>query len=296
MNAIFSLLLGVVQGLAEFLPISSSGHLALFQSFFGDSLSKLDSVTAFNVLLHLGTLVAVFIVYRLDIMKMIPAFFTMLKKLFGKKPLSEYTYEERMDLMVIIATIPLIFLKLFDILLEKAISFSILDAMEKYITLQPIVVGVILVFNGLLLFYSDKLAARERTFDQFKPRNAFFVGICQMFAVLPGLSRSGSTITGGRLNGLGRPDAVRFSFLLSIPAILGSCVTELPEMFSDNSIGAADWAVFLAATGVACVVGLLSMKLLNYLANKSSFKGFSFYCWAVGALAIVGGIVKLALT
>ena len=121
------------------------------------------------------------------------------------------------------------------------------------------------------------------------------ISIFQMCAILPGLSRSGSTITGGRLNGLKRTDAVRFSFLMSIPAILGSCVTELPDMFADKSLGATDWLIFLGATVVACLVGIASMKLLQFIANRSSFKSFSYYCWAVGAIAIVGGILLLVI-
>ncbi|MBP3322444.1 MAG: undecaprenyl-diphosphate phosphatase [Clostridia bacterium] len=298
MFILFPLLLGIVQGLAEFLPVSSSGHLALFQSFFGNGLAKYDSITAFNVLLHLGTLVAVFIVYRKDLAAMLPALLSIPKKLWKHKTgirLSHLNYDERMVISVVVATLPLVFLKLFDIVLEKLTSFSLLDAMEQYITNQPISVGLILIFNGLLLFFSDRLVRKERPIEDFKPLNALLVGIFQMFAILPGLSRSGSTITGGRLNGLDRPSAVRFSFLLSIPAILGSCVTELPELFSDSSLRVGDWLIFLAATAVACLVGLASMKLLDYIAKKSSFKPFSYYCFAVGTLAVIGGVLLLVL-
>ena len=104
-----------------------------------------------------------------------------------------------------------------------------------------------------------------------------------------------STITGGRLNGLKRTDAVRFSFLMSIPAILGSCVTELPDMFADQSLKPTDWLIFLLATAVACLVGIASMKLLQFIANRSSFKSFSYYCWGVGAIAIIGGILLLVI-
>lgn len=298
MFILFPLLLGVVQGLAEFLPISSSGHLALFQSFFGDGLSKYDDVTALNVLLHLGTLVAVFIVYRKDIAAMLPALISLPKKLWKHKKgirLSHLNYDEKTVLSVIVATLPLVFLKLFDIALEKLASFSLLDAMDAYITRQPISVGLILIFNGLLLFFSDKLVRRERPIEEFRPLNALAVGIFQMFAILPGLSRSGSTITGGRLCGLDRPSAVRFSFLLSIPAILGSCVTELPDLFSDASLKVGDWLIFAGATVVSCLVGLASMKLLHYIAKNSSFKPFSYYCFAVGGLAVIGGILLIAL-
>ncbi len=295
---IFPLILGVVQGLTEFLPISSSGHLALFQNFFGNGLARYNDATAFTVLLHLGTLVAVFIVYRKDIAKMIPAFFTMIKKLCSprKYKLADYTLEERMDLLVIVGTLPLVFLYILDLLVGKIFDFELLDALDNIVSGQPIVIGVILIFNGLVLFFSDSLQGREKTMERITLKNGLFVGVCQMVsALLPGLSRSGSTITGSRLSGMNRPDAVRFSFLLSIPAILGSAVVKLPHMISDRSLEAGDWAVFAGATVIACVVGLLSMKLLKYISVHSTFRSFSYYCFAVGGVAIAGGIVKLCI-
>ena len=294
----FPWMLGVVLGLAEFLPMSSSGHLALCQNFWGDGLAKYNDATAFTVLLHLGTLVAVFIVYRKDIAKMIPAFFTMMKKLCTPKKykLADYTLEERLDLLVIIGTLPLVFLYILDLLVGKVFDFELLDALDNIISGQPIVIGVILIFNGLMLFFSDNLQGREKPMERFTLKNGLFVGICQMVsALLPGLSRSGSTITGSRLSGMSRPDAVRYSFLLSIPAILGSAVVKLPDMFSDSSLGAGDWAVFAGATVIACVVGLLSMKLLKYISVHSTFRSFSYYCFAVGGVAVVGGIIKLCI-
>ena len=147
-----------------------------------------------------------------------------------------------------------------------------------------------------MLFFSDNLQGREKPMERFTLKNGLFVGICQMVsALLPGLSRSGSTITGSRLSGMSCPDAVRYSFLLSIPAILGSAVVKLPNMFSDSSLGAGDWAVFAGATVIACAVGLLSMKLLKYISVHSTFRSFSYYCFAVGGVAVVGGIIKLCI-
>ena len=295
MYAVYCLLLGVIQGAAEFLPISSSGHLALFQDFFGGALSRVGSITAFSVLLHLGTLLAVLIFYRKDLIHLIAAAKTLTQKLFSSKSLrslKDLTGEERMLLFVCIGTLPLVALKIFDLLLAHFSGFSLLDSMEKHITMQPIAVGVILIFNGWMLFYSDRLQHDTRAFSG---KNALAVGLFQLFAVLPGLSRSGSTITGGRMNGLKRSEAVRFSFLLSIPAVLGSLVTEAPKLFSDRTLSSSDWLLFLAATALACLVGLLSMHHLNLIAQKSTFKKFSYYCFAVGALAVAAGILKLAV-
>ena len=187
-------------------------------------------------------------------------------------------------------------LYILDILVGKIFDFELLDTLDNIISGQPIVIGVILIFNGLMLFFSDNLQGREKPMERFTLKNGLFVGICQMVsALLPGLSRSGSTITGSRLSGMSCPDAVRYSFLLSIPAILGSAVVKLPNMFSDSSLGAGDWAVFAGATVIACAVGLLSMKLLKYISAHSTFRSFSYYCFAVGGVAVVGGIIKLCI-
>lgn len=272
-----SILYGFIQGLAEFLPISSSGHLAIFQSVFGAK--SPDDNISFNILLHLGTLIAVFFVYRKDIWQLICAFFSLCKKLLrGNFQYSSYTTNERFVILVVIATIPLIPAAL----------------MEDYITALTssiIVVGVILLFNALLLFFSDKMAKGNKTLDEVTPKNAIAVGLCQMLAVLPGLSRSGSTITGGLTQGFERPLAVRFSFILSIPAILGACVLKLPDFFATAaSEGTEQLLIYLAGALVAGLVGVGAMKLLTYISQKSNFRLFSYYCIAAGLFAILWGI------
>lgn len=270
-----SILYGIIQGLTEFLPVSSSGHLAMIQNMtgFGEGMDAL----AFNVLLHLGTLIAVCIVYFKDVIGLVKSFFTLCAKLFkGKFKFSEYSLHEKLVVYIIIATLPLFPMMLIE---------DYLDIVSGYLGL----VGALLIFNGLVLIVSDKLSRGNRTLDDMKPKNALLIGICQMFALLPGISRSGSTITGGLLNSLERPDAVRFSFLLSIPAILGASVLKLPDFFK-NTPDAKTLGVYLVGAVVSAIVGICAIKLLGYVSKKSNFRIFSYYCFAAGAFAIAWSI------
>ena len=272
-----SIFYGILQGIAEFLPISSSGHLAIFQSVFGAG--DPDANISLNILLHLGTLIAVFAVYRRDILQLILSFFTLCGKLLRKNfKLSSYSEYERMVIFILIATLPLI---------PAALIEGYIAALSSYI----IIVGVILLFNAVLLFFSDKMAKGNKTLSEVKPRNALIVGLCQLLATLPGLSRSGSTITGGLTQGFERPLAVKFSFLLSIPAILGACVLKLPDFFSTvSSESSEQLLIYLAGALVAALVGVGAMKLLTYISKKSNFRLFSYYCVIAGLFAIVWGV------
>ncbi|MBR5515904.1 MAG: undecaprenyl-diphosphate phosphatase, partial [Clostridia bacterium] len=267
---LFAAISGIIQGLAEFLPISSSGHLSLFQNFFGMK----DIPMTFDILLHLGTLAAVFIVYRKDIFPLFPAFFTMIGKVLkGKFKFKEATVHERMVLMVIIATIPLVLIVPFT---------DYIDLIGK----SNIAIGCILIFNGIMLFVSDRLASGKINLENAKVKHAIVPGIFQMFAVLPGLSRSGSTITGGLTQGFNREFAVKFSFIMSIPAILGAAVTDIPDVIS-GSIDASQMLPFLFGTLVAFASGIGAMKLLIYISKKSNFRIFSVYCVIVGIIIVV---------
>ena len=281
MTLSFSVFSGLIQGLAEFLPISSSGHLSICQNIF--AMADAESITAFNVLLHAGTLIAVFIVYWRDIFALVPAFFTLCGKIFhGKFRFKHYSANERLLVLMVIATLPLIF-----------IALTGLDDYLEMVNGCLWAIGTILIFNGFVLLLSDRVGRQNKDISELKPLSALGVGLCQMMALLPGLSRSGSTITGGLLTGLRREDAVKFSFLLSIPAILGACVLELPELFSgESAVAQGQWGVYLAGAAVAAIVGVGAMKLLQYISRKANFSGFSFYCFAVGTFAIVFDIVK----
>ncbi len=272
MNIFLAILCGIIQGVTEFLPVSSSAHLAISQNIFG-----MEEVgMTFDILLHLGTLVAVFIVFYKDIFCLVPAFFTLIGKLFkGKFKLSEYNENERFLIFVIVATLPLVaavFLK------------DYVELLSGYTK----IIGGILILNGIILFVSDGLKKDEITVENTKVRNALFVGLCQMMAIVPGLSRSGSTITGGLLQGFKREYAVKFSFILSIPAIIGANVFSIMDVF-ENPIPSTDVVPYIAGTLAAVLVGVFAMKFLLYISRKSNFRIFSYYCFAVGILAIIFG-------
>ena len=275
MSILFAIICGIIQGATEFLPVSSSGHLALFQNLFYKDPNM--EFLPFNVVLHLGTLIAVFIVFGRDIFPLIPAFFTLIGKLFhGKFKLSEYTVNERMVIMVIIGTIPMIIAK-------------VLDDKVEFLSSYVWVIGVVLLFNAAMLFFSDKIAKGGVNETNVRPRNALVVGLAQCLAVLPGLSRSGTSITAGLTQRFDRPFAVKFSFILSIPAILGAAVFEIPEAVKEG-IPKADVPAYVIGAVVALVCGVAAMKLLLYISKKANFRVFSYYCAAVGIIAIILGI------
>ena len=272
MNILLASLCGVIQGITEFLPVSSSAHLAIAQNIFG-----MEEVgMTFDVLLHLGTLVAVFIVFYKDIFCLVPAFFTMLGKVFkGKFKLSEYDENERFVIFVIIATLPLV-------------AAVFLNYYVNLLGSYTNIIGGILIVNGLVLYISDGIKNKGKTVFEATPKNALVVGLCQMCAIVPGLSRSGSTITGGLLCGFKREFAVKFSFILSIPAIIGANIFSLVDVF-ENPIPSTDIVPYIAGTLAAAVVGILAMKFLLFISKKSNFRMFSYYCWVVGLLAIIFG-------
>ncbi|MHB1151302.1 MAG: undecaprenyl-diphosphate phosphatase [Eubacteriales bacterium] len=266
---------GIIQGLTEFLPVSSSGHLSILQNLFGTADFEASYFT-FDILLHLATLIAVFIIYWRDIFPLVPAFFTMLGKLFrGKFRIAEYDPNERFVIFIIIATLPLFGAVLFKDYIEVLYS-------------SVKIIGLILILNGAVLFVSDMLSHGTKTVNETKPHNALIVGLCQMCAIIPGLSRSGSTITGGLTQGFTREYAVKFSFIMSIPAILGANILEIPELLS-TPVPQSDILAYVAGMIAAALAGIAAMKLLIYISRHATFRIFSVYCVVVGILTVIFG-------
>lgn len=262
-----SILLGILQGLCEFLPISSSGHLALAHSLFG--LSAGENALAFDVLLHVGTLGAVVILFYKDIFLLITSFFTLLGKLFrGRFSWKALTVGERFVIFMVLAMLPMI---------PAAFLSDRIEALMAY----PALVGGLLLINGGMLLWSEGLKG-DKALEDIRPKNAFCVGLFQLLAVVPGISRSGSTITGGLTQGFDRTLAVRFSFLLSIPAIAGASLLKLPAFVSSIPDSRTLW-ICLAGAFTAFVVGILAIQLVRLIARRGSFRLFAFYCFALGA-------------
>ena len=277
MSILSAIFWGIIQGLGEFLPISSSGHLAILQNIF--HMENIEEQFTFNILLHFGTLIAVFIVYYRDIFALIPAFFTMLGKFFrGKFKLTDYNLNERFVLFILIATLPMVAAVFVNDYVEMLCAYTK-------------VIGIILIFNGGMLLLSDWIASHRRTElapEEIKGRHAFFVGLIQMCAVVPGISRSGSTITGGLLMGFPREYAVKFSFILSIPAILGANILSIGDLVS-NPVPQSDLMAYASGMIAAALTGIAAIKLLIYISKKANFRFFGYYCIVVGILTAVFG-------
>ena len=280
MTYLMSVFMGFLQGVAEFLPISSSGHLALFQALFGMENME-ETQMFFTVLLHFGTLISVFIVYWRDIVEMIREFFLGIAALVSRREGGTPPPARRMVLMIIIATLPL-----FAVLLIK----DKVDALFG----NTIFVSCALIATGFLLFFSDRISQGRKTAKNATVVDALIVGCAQAVATVPGLSRSGTTISVGMLRGFDRKFAVRFSFLMSLPAILGANILEFKDAV-ELGIDAGMMPVYLVGVAVAAVVGYFAIRLVNMLADKGKFGKFSYYCWAVGLGSLIAGIVKLTL-
>lgn len=271
MSLLSAILLGLIQGVAEFLPISSSGHLAIAEHLLASG--SIDVPEFYDVLLHLGTLIAVFVAYWQDIREMIVEFFSGVRDLTRGTTPNPVPPARRLILLIIVGTLPL-----FAVLPVKKLVEGLGDNLY-------FVAGA-LVFTGVLLFASDRVRKGRKTEKNATLVDVLLVGVGQAIATCPGISRSGTTITAGCFVGFERKFAVRFSFLLSIPAILGANILSLKDAVEAGIIW-ADVPVYLVGVAVAAVVGYLCIRLLRMIADKGRFGWFAYYCWAAGALTLV---------
>jgi len=274
MEPIQACILGMIQGLTEFLPISSSGHLVLFQHLFGLEGSQLF----FDVSVHVGTLVAVILFYREDIGLILSALMRFIvKKPFFRESENAASPDPhlRLVLLIIVGSIPTAIIGLLFREMADAIFSSVL------------IVGFMLIITGIVLWGSRRLEFRQESPKNFSIKNALTIGVVQGAAILPGISRSGSTIVTGLFLGLNRETAARYSFLLSIPAILGA------EILSFKDLSAQEISInipVLVGSVTACITGYLSLKFLLYVIRRGNLHTFAPYCWAVGILTLILGI------
>jgi undecaprenyl-diphosphatase len=260
MSIVESIVLGVIQGLTEFLPVSSSGHLVLLQKIFGIQEGSLF----FDVMLHCGTLVAVFVVLRRDIWAIL------------KKPIQPVV------LYLIIATIPTVIV---------ALLFK--DAIEGAFHSGGFL-GFAFFFTGCALLFSEWLAGRAAAAKKSRLEmtwlDSLVIGICQAVAIIPGVSRSGLTLSGALGRGLDRDKAARFSFLLSIPAILGALVLQIKDIATEGMSAALDGigsAQLIAGTLAAALVGVFAVTLMLKIVREKSLRGFAIYVFVLGAFVLI---------
>ena len=273
MDPIEAIILGIIQGLTEFLPVSSSGHLVLFQQLFGLKEAEL----LFDICVHLGTLVAVIVVFRHEIRNIIEALWRLFSLAGRKKSILqqvEFDPELKMALLILIGSIPTAILGLmFQSIADQLFSSSFFT-------------GLALVVTGLLLWLTrrDKFDNNGAGIEGFSKTNAFIIGIVQGLAIIPGISRSGSTISIGLLLGIDRQTAARYSFLLSIPAIVGAAGLSLK-----NGLPQTDPTIqlVLLGTAAAALVGYAALKVLLRMVKTGHLYVFAPYCWLVGILAVL---------
>lgn len=272
-----AMVLGVVQGVAEFLPISSSGHLSLLQHFFG--MEEPDAL--YNILLHFATLVAVCVVYRKDIADMIVEFFRWIAALCtgkGGQGRGSPPEARRMILLLVLGTLPLFLVLPFDDLVEGMGA-------------NPMFVSLMLLLTGCILFLSDHYGGGKKTARTATVKDVLLVGLAQGAATIPGLSRSGTTISAGMALGFERNFAVRFSFLLSLPAVLGATLLKVVKVAGAGGVDVKLLPMYLVGMAVAGVVGYFSISLVKLLADKGKFGRFAYYCWAAGGIALIASFL-----
>ncbi len=265
----FAVILGLVQGAAEFLPVSSSGHLALLQAFF-PGLAPADGLS-FDVVLHLGTLISLTVVYRRELLSLIGALGRLLRRR------GEPGEERRLLGLLALGTLPL------------GLALPVKGWIEA-VSCDPRFIGGALLLNGALLYISDRVIAGRKGAREAAAADALLVGFAQAFAVFPGISRSGSTVAAGLLAGLDRSFAVRYSFLLSYPAVLGACLLKLTEALRAG-LGPELWLPGLTGAAAAALAGLPAIGLVRVMAQRGRFLPFACYCWALGLSAILATLV-----
>jgi undecaprenyl-diphosphatase len=271
LNAIEAIVLGTIQGLTEFLPVSSSGHLVLFQNLFGLHEPEL----LFDICLHVGTLLAVLIVFYREILEILKALFQIpgrMKTAGGLMQLCQADPSIRMALLIVVGSIPTAVIGL----LFKEIT----DQLFGSIT----VVGCMLLVTGTLLWLTRRIRGEGRSVGQATLRDALIIGTVQGLAILPGISRSGSTIATALFLGVDRKLAGRYSFLLSIPAIVGALVLGLdtPELHTTIPMG-----TIIAGSVISALVGWLALVILLRVVDRGQLHRFAPYCWLVGIMTLV---------
>ena len=271
-----AIILGLVQGLTEFLPISSSGHLSIMNNLFGMTTTA-DGHLFFDVLLHLGTVISILAAYWKDVVFIVrdSVAFVREARLAPGAPRNEHP-GGRMLLMMFFATLPLFVILPFH------------DALEQ-LYYNTRFIGIAFILTGFILFVSDKMPQGRKNARTMLLTDALLIGAAQAIATIPGISRSGSTITAGLATGQSRSHAMRFSLLMSVPAVLGANLLSLIKALKNG----VDWSympAYLVGTLVAMVVGYFSIILLQRLLRSGKFGKFSYYMWGVGLFALIASL------
>jgi len=263
LNTSTAALLGIVQGLTELFPVSSSAHLVILQTFFPDFQQP---GVAFDVVVHMGTLFAVAVYFRREIWDIAKSILPQNIKD------NNFSLPRKILFLIIIGTIPAAF---FGLLFQKKIHATFESA---------VVAALFLIVTGFLLFFSDRVKNSARAEKDLKVTDGILIGLAQSVALLPGISRSGATISMGIFRGVNRTAAARFSFLLSLPAICGAILLESPYIMQ---ITATEISAYLTGFVCAALAGLASLKLFFLIIREARLKYFAYYCWAFALVTLL---------
>lgn len=302
MSLLEAIFMGIIQGLTEFLPVSSSGHLALFKTLFG---VETETGMLFDVLLHFGTLVAICAVFYKDVARLIIEgiyilkntlinlviflrnSFLQIKNMLRKEKFSK----EELDLGKYHSVVNSSYRKFVVLVIVSTIPTGIIGIIGKDMVEMAskilLVPGICLVITAVLLFLADNAKGGEKLPKDITYSNAFIIGIVQGVATLPGISRSGSTITACLLSGFNRSFAVKYSFIMSIPAILGAMLLELKD-FTPTAFLAGEAISYVIGMVIAGVVGYICIKTMLVVVRNKKFKVFGIYCLIIGVISIIG--------
>ncbi len=270
MTTLKAIILGIVQGLTEFLPVSSSGHLGLTQQLLN---IEGDQIMFFTAMLHFGTFISIVCVYYKDILSLFKEFFKMIFEILTLKGINLDHPHRKLGLGIIVATIP-----------TAIVGLTLSDLFESLFQ-SSLFIGFGLLITGTLLFISDRVKVGDKDIKTFKMRDALFVGIFQSIAISPGISRSGSTIVGSLFRGLNKELAVRFSFLISLPAVFGAFLLEAKDAM--NTSQAIDLSPVIIGILAAAISGYFAIRAMIKLVTNNKLHYFSYYTWAVGAGVII---------
>ena len=282
MTLLQAILLGLVQGLTEFLPVSSSGHLAIFQYIFG---INTDTGMLFEVMLHLGTLIAVCAVFFKDIKQLVVEGIAILKDFIenvkirfgrsnGKKRRIVTNAYRKFVLLILITTIP------------TGILGIVLNSFMDKATSSLWIPGMCLVINAIILLVVESLPGGKKKVKKASYKDASLIGVAQGLAVLPGISRSGSTISACLALGFDRSFAVKYSFIASLPAIIGANLLELRHLGEAIS-GGVNFLYYIIGMAVAGISGYVCIRVMMYVVSEKKFSYFAYYCAIVGVIALI---------
>ena len=276
MNIFQAIILGIIQGLAEFLPVSSSGHLAVVQNLFH---IETDTGLLFDVLLHIGTLIAIFIVFWRDIVKLVIEFFGIISDFIRRfrdpDVIVLSSAYRRFVLLVLVSTVP-----------TGIIGYIDRDFVA-YASTTLLIPGIGLLITSVLLFICDRIGDGRKGIKKITYLNAFEIGMAQGVATIPGISRSGATIAACLMLGIKKETAVKYSFIMSIPAVLGAAILEIKNA-AGASVEGSTVIAYVIGMAVSAIVGYLAIRIMINVVRRKRYIYFSIYCLIIGVIAIIG--------